>query len=206
MKKSFLFYALLLALGISSCNGQEQQTQQSENDTINMNKDFLTLAAERYSVRKYSSTPVEQEKIDKILEAGKLAPTAMNSQPQMVFVLKSDSAVAKANKISPCIFGAPHAFLICYDDKRACQLGEQGNCGDIDCSIVLTHMMLEAWNLGVGTCMVGMFKPEDAVREFNLPSNLHPLLLMPFGYPAEDAAPSPSHSEYRPMEEMVKEL
>lgn len=191
---------------ISSCNGQKQQAQQSENDTTEMNNDFLTLAAERYSVRKYSSTPVEQEKIDKILEAGKLAPTAANTQPQTVFVLKSDSAIAKANKISPCIFGAPHAFLICYDDTRVCGRGEQDNWGDTDCAIVLTHMMLEAWNLGVGTCMVGMFKPEDAIREFNLPSNLHPLLLMPFGYPAEDSKPAPQHSEYRPMDVLVKEL
>ena len=206
MKASFLFCALLFTVMISSCNGQGQQTQQSENNTTGMNKDFLTLAAERYSVRKYSSTPVEQEKIDKILEAGKLAPTAANTQPQVVFVLKSDSAVAKANKISPCIFEAPHAFLICYDDTRVCGRGEQDNWGDVDCSIVLTHMMLEAWNLGIGTCMVGMFKPEDASREFNLPSNLHPVLLMPFGYPAEDAKPAPMHTKYRPIEELVKEL
>lgn len=180
----------------SACADQDKQ----------MGTDFLELAAARYSVRHFDSKPVEQEVVDKIIEAGKLAPTAVNSQPQMVYVLRSDSAMALANKLSPCIYGAPQVFLICYDDNRVCSRGENDNYGNIDCTIVLTHMMLEAYNLGIGTCLVGMFNPEEARELLNLPDNMHPVLLMPFGYPAEDAAPSERHSQYRDLEEMVEYL
>lgn len=198
MKQLFCIFTLMIMF--SSCYAQQTKTEN------NMGKDFLTLAAERYSVRSFSSTPVEQEKIDKILEAGKLAPTAVNSQPQKIYVIKSAEALKKANEISPCIYGAPSVFLMCYDDNHVCKRGESGNYGDIDCTIVLTHMMLEAYNLGIGTCIVGMFTPEEAVKAFNLPKNIHPVLLMPFGYPAEDAQPSPRHTEYRPLDETVEIL
>ena len=202
MKKIFtLTLALVLAIAftISSCTNKK-----SEN---NMKKtSFLTLATERYSVRHFSDTPVPQELIDSILEAAKLAPTAVNSQPQMIYLLRSKEAIEKANRISPCIYGAPQVFLVCYDDNRVCQRGDSDNYGDIDCSIVITHMLLEAKDLGLGSCPVGYFNPDDAIREFDLPENIHPVLLIPFGYPADDAAPSERHAQYRDMAEMVKEL
>lgn len=195
MKTLLTFVAAILI----SITAQAQTPSKNQS----MNKDFLEIAAERYSVRKFSNKKVEKEKTDKILEAGKLAPTAVNSQPQKIYVLQSEEAVKKANEISPCIYGAPQVFLICYDDNNVCKR-EDGNYGDIDCTIVLTHMMLEAWNLGVGTCMVGRFDAADAIKAFNLPANIHPVLLMPFGYAAPDSKPSPKHSTFRPMEEMVE--
>lgn len=195
MKTLFLFVAAMFMAVVA----QAQNTNKSKD----MNKDFMEIAAERYSVRKFSDKKVEKEKTDMILEAGKLAPTAVNSQPQKIYVLQSDEAVKKANEISPCIYGAPQVFLICYDDNHVCKR-ENGNYGDIDCTIVLTHMMLEAWNLGVGTCMVGRFDAADAKKAFNLPDNIHPVLLMPYGYAAPDAKPSPKHSTFRAMEDMVE--
>lgn len=205
MNKLFSTFAIaaVLATGCTNNNGNVAN-EQTEKDTI-MAKDFMEIAAERYSVRQFSSKLVEQEKIDKILEAGKLAPTAVNSQPQKIFVITSEEGMKKANEISPCIYGAPHAFLICYDDSIVCPRGN-GNYGEIDCSIVLTHMVLEAWNIGVGTCIVGKFSPEDAVKAFNLPSNLHPVLLLPFGYPGDDAKPSDRHFASRDINDMVKYL
>ena len=90
-----------MAILAGCCN----QTPKEENTT--MEKDFLTLATERYSVRKFAATPVEQDKIDKIIEAGKVAPTAVNSQPQMVYVVKSEEVMDKLNTVSPCSYGAP---------------------------------------------------------------------------------------------------
>lgn len=200
MKTAFISLLFASSILLCGCNGGE-----TSNSEKTMNSDFLELAAARYSVRHFSDKPVEQEKIDKILEAAKLAPTAVNSQPQMVYVLKSAEAMEKANKMSPCMYGAPQAFLICYDDNRACRRGE-GSYGEIDCTIVLTHMMLEACNLGIGTCMVGMFNQDEARQLLELPDNMHPVLLMPFGYPADDAAPSPRHTEYRSQEETVQYL
>ena len=204
MKKTTFILLATLTLILSACNEQKKEQQCEQKVETNMNKDFLQLAAERYSVRHFSSKPVEQEKIDLILEAGKLAPTAVNSQPQMIYVLRSEEAMAKANQVSPCMYGAPQAFIFCYDDNRVCRRGENGNFGEIDVTIVLTHMMLEAWNLGIGTCPVGAFKQEEAKTLFGLPDNIHPILMMPFGYPADDAKPSDRHTSYRDLKEMVE--
>lgn len=193
----FLLVALA-AMSIASCkmNSQSEQVK---------TKDFLELAADRYSVRHFTGTPVEQEKIDKIIQAGRLAPTAVNSQPQIIYVASSKEAMEKLNKVSPCMYGAPQCIVACYTDENVVPRGN-GNYGDIDVTIVLTHMMLEAANLGIGTCLVGYFNPEELVSELELPSGVHPVLLMPFGYAAEDAVPSPQHTKYRPIGETVKSL
>lgn len=204
MKKYLIVILLALVLPLSACNEQKKEQKNSPSMETTVNKDFMELAAGRYSVRHFASTPVEQEKVDLILEAGKLAPTAVNSQPQMIYVLRSEDAMAKANKVSPCMYGAPQAFLFCYDDNRVCRRGENGNFGEIDVTIVITHMMLEAYNLGLGTCPVGAFNADEAKRLFELPDNIHPVLMMPFGYPADDAKPSDRHTTYRKMDEMVE--
>lgn len=172
-------------------------------NTMN-NKDFLELAAERYSVRKFDSTLVEQEKIDKILRAGQIAPTAINSQPQKIYVVKSPEVMNKLRELSPCIYGAPYCFVFCYNDDNVCPRGKSGNYGDIDVTIVLTHMALEATNLGVGTCIVGRFDPEELTEAMELPSNIHPVLLMPFGYAAKDCVPSERHTSYRSLDETIE--
>ena len=107
---------------------------------------FLELAKERYSVRSYANQPVEQEKIDLILEAAKLAPTAVNYQPQKIYVLKSEAAMAKINRLCRCIYGAPLVFLICSDERKTWKSQTEWgySSGEMDCSIVCTHMMLEA--------------------------------------------------------------
>ena len=204
MNKYTFIILLVLALPLSACNEQKKEQKDGQNMETTVKKDFMELAAGRYSVRHFSSQPVEQEKLDLILEAGKLAPTAVNSQPQMIYVLRSEDAMAKANQMSPCMYCAPTAFLFCYDDNRVCRRGENGNFGEIDVTIVLTHMMLEAYNLGLGTCPVGAFNIAEAKRLLELPDNIHPILMMPVGYPADDAKPSDRHATYRNMDEMIE--
>ena len=191
MKKLLLTFIAMVSITTLNCSAQ---------------KDFLDLASSRYSVRHFSNRQVPEDLVDKIIQAGRVAPTAVNSQPQTIYVIKSADAMEKLNGISPCIYGAPHAFLICYDDARTCKRGDNGSYGEIDVTIVLTHMMLEAWNLGVGTCPVGYFDADAAIREFSIPEGIHPVLLLPFGYPAPDALPSKSHSSIRPVDETVKYL
>ena len=101
--------------------------------------DFLELAAERYSVRSYSDKPVEQDKIDRILKAAQLAPTAVNYQPQMIYVLKSEASMAKINRLCRCIYGAPLVFLICSDERKTWKRQtERGySTGEMDCSIMI---------------------------------------------------------------------
>ena len=147
---------------------------------------FLDLASDRYSVRSYSSQPVEQEKIDLILKAAQIAPTAVNYQPQMIYVLKSDEALAKINRLCRCIYGAPLVFLICSDERKTwkSQTEPGYSAGEMDCSIVCTHMMLEAWEQGLGSVWVRLFDVAEVAKAFELPSYIKPVCLLPVGYAA----------------------
>lgn len=169
-------------------------------------KDFLEFAAERYSVRKYLNLPVEREKIDRILSAANLAPTACNYQPQKIYVVTDGEKLSGLAEISPCTFDAPVVFVIGYDSERSAKgrVCAGHDFGDTDAAIVCTHMMLEAHQLGLGSCWVGMFN-EDCVRSLLcLPENIRIRELMPMGYPAKESSPSPLHTKYRAMDEMVE--
>lgn len=76
--------------------------------------DFLELCKNRYSVRKFSGRTVEDEKLEKILEAGRLAPTAKNSQSQRIFVLKTESSLQKIYEATPMAYNAPVVLAVCY--------------------------------------------------------------------------------------------
>jgi nitroreductase len=167
--------------------------------------EFLNLARERYSVRKFSEQPVEKEKLDLILEAGRLAPPAGNLQPQRILVIESEEGREKVNKCTPCLFGAPMALLVCYDvQKSAKRKFDNFDTGTVDASIVTTHLMLEIADLGLGSTWVAHFDPVVTREVFALPENLIPVAFLPFGYPAEDAAPNEKmHSSRKPLDETV---
>lgn len=170
--------------------------------------DFMTLAKERYSVRSYQSTPVEQEKIDKILEAASLAPTACNNQPQKIYVVSGESARKALAEVTPCTFNAPVIFVVGYDPARSAKgmIYEGYNFGNTDAAIVTTHMMLEAADLGLGTCWVGYFNEEKVKAALGLPEEICIRNLLPTGYAAEGAVPAKGHTQSRPMEETVSFL
>ena len=170
--------------------------------------EFLELAKERYAVRKYKDTPVEQEKLDLILEAAKVAPTACNNQPQKIYVVKSEEKRKALAGVTPCTFGAPVIFVVCYDSDRSAKgmVCEGHDFGDTDAAIVCTHMMLEAWEQGLGSCWVGYFNEEKVKAVLGLPDSVRVRDLLPVGYPAEDAAPAPMHTKYRDMSDMVEEM
>lgn len=153
--------------------------------------DFLELAKERYSVRKFTDKQVEQEKLDKILEAGNVAPTAVNYQPQRIYVLQSEEALAKAKAVCPCTYDAPTVLLFAYDDDKDWDDPKQAgiHSGQQDVSIVATHIMLEAWELGIASCWVNLFPNDEVESTFGLPENEKVVLMMPLGYAAEDAKP-----------------
>ncbi len=167
--------------------------------------DFLKLAEKRYSVRKYSDRPVEKDKMAIILKAGQIAPTAKNFQPQQIFVMQSADALEKLNRCSRCIYGAPAAILVCYDKNTSWKRPfDNKDHGEIDASIICSHMMLEAEELGLGTVWVCYFDPAAVVKEFNLPENLVPSSILPLGYPADDAEPGPLHAQRKPLEDTVR--
>ena len=169
--------------------------------------DFLQLAADRYSVRKFKPDPVSDELVAKILKAGQLAPTACNFQPQKILVLRSPGALEKLKKCTECHFNAPLAMIVCNDGSRSWTRPFDGkSSGDVDGSIVTTHLMLEAAELGLGSTWVMFFIPEAVKTEFALPDGVEPVAILPMGWPADDAVPSPKHSQSRAMEELVEFL
>lgn len=170
--------------------------------------DFLKLAKDRWSVRKFCEEPIRKEELAQILEAGKYAPTAVNYQPQKIYVLESAEAMRRINSVCKCVFGAPMALLIAYDKNRAWKNPFDGHLsGEVDAAIVATHMMLMAWELGVGSCMVGHFDPREVAGIFRLPENEKPVLLLPIGYPAKDAEPIwRLHETFRDREDVVTHL
>ena len=169
-----------------------------------MGADFLDLAEKRYSVRKFMNKPIENELIDKILQAGHLAPTACNRQPQRILVVNSEEGIERLRKCTECHFNAPTAMIICYNEKECWVRSYDGkNSGDIDASIVTTHMMLEAEALGIGTTWVMHFIPEAVMCEFEIPDHIVPVAILVMGYPSEDSKPSWMHSKFRPVEGLV---
>lgn len=169
--------------------------------------DFLTLAKERYSVRKFSNRKVEQEKIEKILTAAQVAPTACNKQPQRIFVIESEEALEKWRRCTACHFGETLVLLTCVNKAENWVREYDGKTsGDVDASIVMTHMMLEAWEQGIGSTWVMYFIPEAVRKEFELPDELEPIGALLMGYSAEDAAPSPRHALNKDLSETVIRL
>ena len=169
--------------------------------------DFEKLAQERYSLRKFSDRPVEAEKLDAVLEAGRNAPTAHNNQPQRIFVLQSAGALEKADGCTGAHFHPPVMLVVAYDPAAAWVREDDGkNHGEIDASIAATQMMLQAADLGLGTTYVGMFEPEKLLAAFPEMAGLVPIALLPMGYPAEGAHPSRLHGDRKPLEEIVSYL
>lgn len=168
----------------------------------------LTAVKERYSVRNYKNEPVKPEDLAQILEAAKLAPTAKNLQPFHIYVLQSEEAMTKINANCRCVFGAPSVFMITYKKEESWKspFNEGYRSGEMDATIIADEMMLTAWSLGVGTCWVKYFDYEKIKEVFELPEDETVALLMPFGYPSEDAAPIPMHFASKEIGELVTML
>ena len=166
--------------------------------------EFLQLAEQRYSVRKFKSDKIGADVIDKILQAGHFAPTACNMQPQRILVLDSVESMEKLKRCTRCHFDAPMAMLVCCDGSQCWVRKYDGkSSGEIDASIVTTHMMMEAQELGVGTTWVMHFNPSKIKEEFKLPDSYIPVAILVMGYAADDAAPYEGHSVYKDAKDIV---
>lgn len=166
--------------------------------------DFEKVISERYSVRKFKPWHLEKEIVDKILHAGHIAPTGCNFQPQRILVLNTDKAIENLKKCTRCHFDAPCAMLVCYNKNETWERPYDGAASaPVDAAIVTTHMILQAKNLGIGSCWVMHFDPFKMRETFNIPENIEPVALLVMGYPHEDALPLDKHSQIRPIDEVV---
>ena len=159
--------------------------------------EFSELVKKRYSARKYKPKKVEREKLLKILEAGRVAPTANNSQPQRLLVLEKEESLEKLKKTSKT-FDAPLAIIVCADHEETWKRSYDGkDSADIDASIITDHMMLQAEELGLGSVWVCSFDPEILRKEFKIPSHVEPVNILIIGYPEGNAPSENRHDKTR---------
>jgi nitroreductase len=153
----------------------------------------LDVVKSRRSIRKYMDKPIEEEKLLNVLEAGRLAPAANNAQ-QWKFIAVKDPALIK--KLVPAcgnqsfIAEAPVILVICTNgEERTMYCGQSADT--VDCSIALSFMILEAAELGLGTCWLGFFSNDKVKRVLNIPQENNVVAVTPLGYAAEAPALRP---------------
>ncbi len=169
--------------------------------------EFSKVVKERYSCKKYSDRPVEEEKLSAILAAGRLAPTAKNLQEQHIYVAQTAEALERIDSVTPCRYGAGTVLVVAYDSGNVFTYpGGKRDSGTEDAAIVATHMILAAANEGVDSCWVNNFDPEKLAAALGLPEKEEILMLMDLGYAAEGAGPLPNHERRKPLEETVSRL
>lgn len=169
--------------------------------------DFLELAKARYSCRMFSSKPVEEEKIDKILEAARLAPSAKNKQPCHVWIVRDRESLSRIDKATSCRYGAPLVMVVGFSRDIAWTREADGKChGDIDATIMATHIMLEAAQLDVNSVWVDAFKPSVLGEQFPEFAGYEITCLMPMGYRTAIPVPSPNHLVRRKIEDFTTKI
>ena len=169
--------------------------------------EFKEVVSKRYSCKKYSGKQVEAEKLEAILQAGRLAPTAKNLQEQHIYVIQSAEALAKIDAITPCRYGAPTVLAVAFDKNNVFTYpGGKRDSGMEDASIVATHMILAAADEGVDSCWVNYFDPDQAADKLGLPENEEVLMLMDLGYAADGAGPLANHGSRKALAETVTYL
>ncbi len=155
--------------------------------------DFFSVLEQRYSVRSYRPDPVEAEKLEQIMEAARLAPTACNRQAFKVIVVSTKGRQDELKKIYPKDwFGeAPNVLCVCSTPGENWVRKDGKNYSDVDAAIVMDHMILAATALGLGTCWIGAFDLEAARNVLGLDNSMEPVAFTPLGY-AKGFAPNKS--------------
>ena len=153
--------------------------------------DFYELIQQRYSVRSYRPDPVSPEKLQQVLEAAQLAPSAANRQPFRLIVVRTEG---RENELR-LIYGrdwfvqAPYVIGICTVPAEAWSRADGKNYADVDATIAMDHLVLAAAEIGLGTCWVGAFDAKAARDVLGLPADVEPIAFTPLGLPADQARP-----------------
>lgn len=166
--------------------------------------DFLKLVQDRYSCRNFLDKKVEKEKLDKILEVARLAPTAANYQPQRILVIQNKNELSKLGQCTKFGWNAPVIMIVCYDKNLSWKRKFDGKDeGIVDASIVTTHMMLQVQELGLGSTWIGYFDPQKIREVYKIPENLEIVSILSIGYPSKESRPSEMHYKRNLVEDIV---
>ena len=167
--------------------------------------DVLEVIKGRRSVREFKPDPVKDDDLRKILDAGRLAPSAGNCQPSEFIVVKDPSVkrgLARAALEQAFIAEAPVVIVVCANvtrtSRRYGRRGEELYCVQ-DTAAATQNMLLAAHSLGYGACWVGAFDDDAVAEVIRTPPEVRPVAIIPLGRPAERPRP-PSR---RPLSEIV---
>jgi nitroreductase len=151
--------------------------------------EFAQLIQVRYSVRAYKPDPVPDHLLQKVLEAGRLAPTAANRQAFRLLVVRTEGRREELKRLyaGDWFVAGPLVLGICTIPAEAWVRRDGKSYADVDAAIVMDHVILQAAADGLGTCWIGAFDPAVAREIFGLPAGVEPVAFTPLGYPADRA-------------------
>lgn len=166
---------------------------------------FLELAKKRYSVRSYKSKAVSDEDLNYVLEAGRVAPSAVNYQPWKFLVIKEKENLEKVCDLyhRDWFKQAPVVIILFADHSQAWKRADGKDHADIDVAIAADHMTLAASDKGLGTCWICNFDKQKTVEFFNLPEHLEPVVFLPLGYPSSETNTERHGEKRKPLEDIV---
>lgn len=169
--------------------------------------EFNELIRERFSCRALSDREIPHESMNRIFEAARLAPTAVNKQPFKVWAIESPDARAKLAETTGYTFGAG-VFLVIGSkaDEAWVRPDDDLNFADVDAAIVATHIMLAIHNEGLRATWVGKFNTPKLKELFPVMKGYNLIALFPVGYPTEKGVPSPRHKERKSAVDIVQIL
>lgn len=169
--------------------------------------EFQDVIEQRYSARAFTDEPVSEADINAVLEAFRLAPSARNCQPTRVYVVTKSDDLEAIGEYSPCRFNAPVVFILGYSASEAASHKDDGRgawtYGEVDLALALSQMTCKATDLGLGSCIVGLFNEAQIRDHFGIDDDVVIMSLLPVGHPAPTCKPSPMHETRLPLSKTV---
>ena len=168
---------------------------------------FMNILESRYSCHSFNHYPVSASKLEMILEAGRMAPSAGNNQPTRIWVVKSEEALERLHKVHDC-YGAPVVLIVgCRNEEAWVRECDGVNAAKTDAAIVLTHLMLTATDAGLANMWIWDFDPSK-IREAIPETRNHGIYgLLAIGHPSSgEGRPTELHDKRKSLGEIVSEL
>ena len=164
--------------------------------------EFEKLIAARYSVRAYKAREIPDAVLARVLEAGRLAPTAANRQAFRILVIHTAGREEQLKRIyrRDWFVQAPVVIAVCALTDRCWVRADGKSYCEVDAAIVMDHLILAAADQGLGSCWIGAFDPLAARKILGLPESVQPVAFTPLGY----ASDSPGEKKRRPLEDLVR--
>lgn len=166
---------------------------------------FLELAKQRYSCRSYDARVVSKEQIEQVLEAARIAPSAVNAQPWH-FVVATQSPL-RDNLVGcysrPWLASASVIIVACGDHSVSWRRADGKDHCDIDIAIAVDHITLKAAEMGLATCWICKFDAIKCAEFLKLPSHISPVVMIPLGYPSDKSDDSERHLKRKTLDQIV---